>query len=135
MKGIISKDTDADFIIVDLILDPESRSDCEGCGLRDHCSLPDQEQMAFSRKELDGEFEPGDRVQVDVPPKVIILLSVSVYIVPVFCMLLFAFLGARISEWVSVLAGIGGLGFGLLLNMLLNRLIPISRIISVKKGC
>jgi len=135
MKGIISKDTDAGFVVVDLIEDPESISACERCGLRDHCGLPDQKRLTFSRDELAGTFQAGEMVEVDVPPKIIILLSISVYVIPIFFMLVCAFLGARIGEWVSVVAGVGGLGFGLILNMILNRLIPISRIISVKKGC
>ncbi len=134
MKGTVTQDSNADRVTIDLAREEGTPTECEGCGFRHQCALPDQQQLTFTKGELDLKLTPGDPVEVVVPPRVVILLSVSVYVLPVLLMVIAAVLGSRYGEWISVGAGFCGLGLGLLFNVVLNKMIPISRIISVKRG-
>lgn len=134
MKGIVSQESTADRVIIDLGRETGMPSECEGCGFRHQCALPDQQQVSFATAELDMALQPGEQVEVVVPSRVVILLSVSVYLIPVLLMVVAAVLGSRYGEWISVASGFCGLGAGLLFNVVLNKMIPISKIISVKRG-
>ncbi len=135
MKGTVSRDSTDENLLIELDQDSVIEENCSGCGLRHHCGLPSARSILMKKSDLSQPVAPGDSVDVEVRPTVVVWLSVSVYMLPIIMLVAGGFLLSGMGEWLAVLGAMIGLAVGLLFNIALNRWIPIRKIISVKKRC
>lgn len=94
---------------------------CEGCSAKGICKLPASDLIEVSPEVLPPGVQPGDMVDVELPPSFRVWLSFSVFIVPLLFMLLGAILGSMKGEMWAIGSGFAGLLAGMLLNWVLNR--------------
>lgn len=135
MKGTVSRDSTDENLLIELDQDTAGKEDCSSCGLRHHCGLPSTRTILVNQSDLNEAVIPGDSVDVEVRPTIVVWLSVSVYLLPIVTLVAGGLLMSGMGEWVAVLGAMIGLAAGLLFNIALNRWIPIRKIISVKKRC
>lgn len=135
MKGTVSPNSTDENVLIELDQNAAVEDNCSGCGLRHHCTLPSQRTVRIHKSELNEDIMPGDPVDVEVKPSVVVWLSVSVYMVPLLLLVAGGLLASEWGEWYAVLGAMSGLILGLMGNIALNKWIPIRKIISVKKRC
>lgn len=102
----IVKKIEKDHIIVEMI-----RTDsCKNCALNGMCQSTGKAVMHRIRTEK--EFQEGDRIKVQIAPKLRLLSSFLLFIFPILTMILFYLLGKfvlTVSEAFSILISLFGL--------------------------
>lgn len=129
MLGTIITITPNNEFIIKMDTD-DSSSTCDSCSFKDHCSLPARKTLTLARN---GQWEIGQRVEVDISPRVIVMLAASVYLLPVILMIACAAMTAGKGDVWTVVAACVGLIAGIAVNVTLNRFLPFEKIIQVKR--
>jgi positive regulator of sigma E activity len=129
MLGTIINITSDNELIIRMDTDDDNAT-CNACSFKGHCSLPASKTLTVVRS---GEWEVGQRVEVDISPKLIVMLSASMYLLPVILMIAFAGLLAGGGDIWTVAGACTGLITGVAVNLALNRFLPFEKIIQVKR--
>jgi len=99
---------------------PLRSAGCSGCPSAASCSssflssiLKQKSERTVKIDNLDNAA-PGEHVMVGIHSVNLIFSSMLAYLLPIFCLLVFSFIGqVFFSELVSIILGVCGLGFGL----------------------
>jgi positive regulator of sigma E activity len=129
MLGTVITITPDDALIIRMDAD-EDNATCDSCSFKGHCSLPARKTLTLVRP---GQWEVGQRVEVDISPRLIVLLSASMYLLPVILMIVCAGMMAGKGDILAVAGACAGLVAGIAVNVALNRFLPFEKIIQIKR--
>ncbi|MCK5878464.1 MAG: SoxR reducing system RseC family protein [Holophagae bacterium] len=129
MLGTIITITPDDAFIIKMDAD-DGNATCGSCSFKGHCSLPARKTLTLVRP---GQWAVGQRVEVDISPRIIVMLSASVYLLPVILMVACAGIMAGKGDSWAVAGAFAGLITGIVVNLALNRFLPFEKIIQVKR--
>lgn len=130
MKGIVRPLNERGLYPIDL---ETASGDCEGCSAKGICKIPTTDLMEITPDHLPAGIQPGDTVEVELPPAVRVWLSFSTFILPLLTLLGGALVGAIWSEGWAMALGFAGLLLGLGANWALNRSLSAQRRIQIKR--
>lgn len=133
MQGIVLKCEGDDLIRIELASEHDGDEACMACHLKESCELPKTRILEIKPSDVDLVLQVGDRVDVSMSPRNTILLSFSVYILPLICMIGMGVLGARYNQNISIVLSFAGLGIGLLFNVVLNKRLSLKRILTITR--
>ena len=134
MKGrVVAKDGKGKLTI-QLMQDADEH--CKACGMGDSCGLTKISSLEINPNSKSEAFNIDEYVDVEVSSKIILWLSVSVYILPLFTMLCGAFIFSTYSgggDKPAILGSVVGLAIGVLFNIFLNKYSSLQRIVQVRR--
>ncbi len=131
MHGIVLERDQDDRIRIQLESEHEGDQTCSACHLKDSCDLTRTRLLELNRSDIDIDLNPGDEVQIEMQARHVVLLSFSIYIIPLILMIVLGSIGNRFSQFWTILLSFSGLGIGILFNVVLNRVLSVRRILTV----
>jgi len=118
--------------LISMIPDQDNTG-CSSCSMGDSCGLPGSEEIRVKTSDLKEELSVNDTVDVEISSKKLIGLSASVYILPLITMLAGAIAMQGKSEPWVIVGALVGLSAGVFFNVLLNKALTMSSVVTVRR--